>query len=204
MLFSFSFIGCLEYQLVDGGNLPWGGGEETVNTTDSAGDSATEQDCDSWVWWADNDGDGYGWVSSDVQHTNGMGSSANFVGYGCGPWDRPAAPSHDDCLDSDATIHPYAEEIIGDGVDQDCNGKDQGREDCASGAVCGYFQVSLWPDVPQEDCDATAAALEAAVANGSVWWEVNGAETLHTITVLYEPLCPCVSAFGVCEIWVRP
>jgi hypothetical protein len=39
-----------------------------------------------------------------------------------------SCPDSSDCNDQDASIHPYANEICGDGIDQDCNGRD---ESCA-------------------------------------------------------------------------
>jgi len=36
-----------------------------------------------------------------------------------------SCPDSSDCDDSDESIHPFANEICGDGIDQDCNGRDE-------------------------------------------------------------------------------
>ncbi|MDO5656566.1 MAG: choice-of-anchor J domain-containing protein [Flavobacteriaceae bacterium] len=76
-----------------------------------------EDDCDPYdasittgsTWYADADGDGYGdaavWI---VACTQPQGFVANNL----------------DCNDADATIHPNAYDISGDGIDQDCDGID--------------------------------------------------------------------------------
>jgi hypothetical protein len=76
--------------------------------TETAADGI-DQDCDGKdLCYEDLDGDGYGGVSrleSDC-------ASAGMVG------------RDDDCNDSNAAVHPGAEEILTDGVDQDCDGGD--------------------------------------------------------------------------------
>ncbi len=102
-----------------------------------------DEDCDGLVddddpdvtgqiaGWADLDGDGYGDDDTVVLACDGDGFS-----------DEPG-----DCDDHDDGIHPDAEEICGDGVDNDCNGdKGQcrwaGEQDSAAAEALVYGDVS--------------------------------------------------------------
>ncbi|MCB9744627.1 MAG: FG-GAP repeat protein [Alphaproteobacteria bacterium] len=64
---------------------------------------------ETYTWYADADGDGYGelddaLVSGDASPPEGYSAEAG------------------DCDDGDAGVYPGAEEICGDGIDQDCDG----------------------------------------------------------------------------------
>ncbi len=98
-----------------------------------------DQDCDGEVdegvktaYYIDADGDGYGDAASVVEAcTQPQGT----------------VTGSDDCDDTDATIHPGAEEVCGDGIDQDCSGHDLG---CSGEDVDGDGYTEL-----DGDCDDT-------------------------------------------------
>jgi hypothetical protein len=73
-----------------------------------------DQDCDGYDLlgcYEDLDGDGFG--------------STNFVYDGDGICDEPGrTDTPGDCSDTDGTAYPGAFELVGDGVDQDCDGRE--------------------------------------------------------------------------------
>tara|TARA_R110001592_G_scaffold110878_3_gene307587 strand:- start:2071 stop:6963 length:4893 start_codon:yes stop_codon:yes gene_type:complete len=78
-------------------------------------DDGIDQDCDGYdlrTWYKDTDGDGFG--DSDQKFLHNL-QNANYV------------LKNNDCDDTQitgATIYPGADEIIDDGIDQDCDGFD--------------------------------------------------------------------------------
>ncbi len=88
----------------------------TVNPdgTEVCGDTL-DNDCnggvdDGEIWYIDSDGDGFG----DTNNTVVTCTPSNTL------TDIP-----DDCDDTDASIYPSAQEVLLDGVDQDCDGADR-------------------------------------------------------------------------------
>jgi len=114
-----------------------------------------DQDCDgedSFKWYADEDGDGYG-NSKDTQITNLQ--PENYVANGA------------DCDDTNGLINPGATEIGGNFVDEDCNGHAllKWYRDL-DGDGWGNTDVFAWFDVPETnysllpgDCDDTDASI---------------------------------------------
>jgi hypothetical protein len=79
-------------------------------------DDGIDQDCDGKdgsLCYSDGDQDGYGRVVKTVPAGTCTGAQVSELG--------------DDCRDADPASHPGATEIVGDGIDQDCSGKDSVR-----------------------------------------------------------------------------
>ncbi|MCP4915284.1 MAG: hypothetical protein GY913_00025 [Proteobacteria bacterium] len=90
--------------------------DEVCDDTDNDCDEAVDEDAvDAPTWYADDDDDGF---TSEVSVTDCLPPS----GYS-------AASGLVDCDDADPSIHPAAEDVPGDGIDQDCDGLDASRAD---------------------------------------------------------------------------
>jgi hypothetical protein len=76
--------------------------------------NAEDDDCDGFtdeallaIWWVDADGDSFGDPSTGIETCD---PADGYVGRG------------EDCDDTDGTVNPNADEVCGDGHDNDCNG----------------------------------------------------------------------------------
>lgn len=87
--------------------------DNNANVNPSAIDvagSGVDANCDGqYVWYLDNDGDGYG---------SAMTVSSNHSSPGIGE-----SATHDDCNDSNGLINPSAIDVAGSGVDANCDGQ---------------------------------------------------------------------------------
>ena len=79
----------------------------------------------------------------------------------------------EDCNDSEASINAGAQEICGDGVDQDCNGSDLNCFSDVTFTPCGQSGIS-GPSQAQCDSAYSGTSLEGLVnlANGMQLWTV--------------------------------
>jgi len=98
------------------------GAEEYCDAVDRDCDGTVgqdEPDIETVTWYLDSDLDGYGDEAVSIE------DCAFLAGY---------ARSAGDCDDGAAEVNPEAEEICGDGVDQDCSGADLACPDTGLGA----------------------------------------------------------------------
>ena len=81
------------------------------------------------VWYVDADGDGYGYDFTSITACVQPNGYYVTVGY--------------DCDDSDAAINPGAVDVVGDGIDSDCDGDD--AQPTSPTLLSGYANANTFP-----------------------------------------------------------
>ena len=97
----------------------WGDCDDTDSTVHPDGTetcNGVDDDCDDTIddgvllpWYGDADGDGYG--------------APGVATYACEPPEGMVGDGTD-CNDTNAAVHPGADEVVQDGIDDDCSGRD--------------------------------------------------------------------------------
>jgi hypothetical protein len=124
------------------------GADEYCNSYDDDCDGVVDESdaVDAGSWYVDSDGDGYGDPTTTVE--------------GCS---QPSYSSTDnsDCDDSMASVHPGATEVWYDGIDQDCDGNDDDRDEDGYGIEDDCDEdnpyvnpgaTEVWYDGVDQDC----------------------------------------------------
>ncbi len=128
-------------------------GLSSADMTTISGSGFLGASCDGL---GDADGDGYDDVAVGAY---GVSSNAGavYVFSGCADADGDGYCGSDDCDDSDATIYSGATETVGDGVDQNCDGK----ETCYTDADNDGYRVSTSRTSTDTDCTDSGEATSA-------------------------------------------
>jgi uncharacterized protein (TIGR02145 family) len=165
---------------------------QSYNASGSSGYSNIEYfDLSSDIWYQDSDGDGYGSSSSSLS------TSTQPYGY---------VSNKTDCNDNDASIHPSATEIAGDGIDQDCNGSDlavsktyyldsdgDGYGDSSSSTDSTSQPTGYVSDNTDcDDIDATIYPGATEIAGDAIDQDCNGSDLAAS-----KPTCGAYVAPGV-------
>ena len=140
------------------------GAEEACNEIDDDCDDSVDEGLELTVWYVDADGDEF---EDDDEDTN-VEACAQPDGY---------AAASGDCDDEDLAINPHADDVLGDGVDSDCD-----QLDCAAGTLDGAHFAACPGAYPYLDArlacktgDHELASIRSADENGYVGGLMNDA-----------------------------
>ncbi|MCB9694911.1 MAG: hypothetical protein H6736_24140 [Alphaproteobacteria bacterium] len=161
-------------------------------------DDGIDQDCsgaDTVTCFVDGDGDGYR-LTTTVLAADGDCDD---------PGEAPASTPMGDCDDTAADVHLEASEVVGDGVDQDCDGGDACYADAdddghRTDAVVLSADLDCddvgeaGPSVPSDDCDdahadALPGGLEAGSCDDGVDQDCDGSIDCADTACSAEPSC---------------
>lgn len=83
------------------------------NTSEFSAEVTVTGNCEMAIWYADADGDGFGIDAAESNIESCTTPEGAYVS------------RSGDCDDTDAAIHPDAEDVPDDGIDQNCDGQDE-------------------------------------------------------------------------------
>ena len=136
---------------------------ETCDSVDNDCDGTTDEDdaIDAGTWYADADADGHGNPNST---TNACAQPGGYV------------PSSDDCDDGTSSINPSATETWYDGVDQDCDGRDddQDGDSLLLADDCNDTDATSTAIADDADCDGSLTADDCNDSDAAVYPDANG------------------------------
>jgi hypothetical protein len=136
-------------------------GSETCNDIDDDCDGDVDEGAaDGTYWYLDGDGDGHGsmWETDTYLHCNQVPGSVAISG---------------DCNDADRNIHPGAQEITNNGVDENCDDIDIDLEACMAGFDSATLFAGAQPELESEEL-----AWSGTLADGGVTvatWDIDEA-----------------------------
>jgi len=151
----------------DGDAARYPGADERCDATDWDCDGDPLLDAvDATAWWADGDNDGFG--------------AGDTLAVQCDPPDPDAVPRDlalEDCAPGDGSIHPGADEVAYDGIDQDCDGEDlvdvdnDGFVGGPEGVDCDDTSPLVHPD-QDESCNGVDDDCDGIIDEGvaTLWY----------------------------------
>ena len=165
------------------------GGVYTCQPPALTGWASNSDDCNdgnptigsSGDWWADTDGDGYGsgdLLGIDSCYSPGDGYAPVWRGEDCGP--------------TDDTIHPNAEEICEDEIDQDCDLEDDPCETCANIRI----ETTVWGNEITFEIGTPPTASEVCECTGGC---SGGPYSDYTVTDYYACWTPGACFFRAAD-----
>lgn len=140
------------------------GAPEQCDHLDNDCDEVIDEDpIDPLTWYVDADNDGYGDPDS--------WAVACFEGAG-------VAGNGDDCDDANPLVNPGMEEVWYDGIDQDCDRRDDDRDGDGYGVAvdCDDLRPEAWPGAPElrndldDDCDGWPESADRD-GDGLIDWD---------------------------------
>ena len=131
--------GAAEFAVARFGSYGIGASDGRIRWSSGGSEDLYANENEGLVLLPDLDGDGYGaaiLASDDTLSLRPAIADADGDGL------SPADPHFADCDDTDAAVHPFADEVWDDGIDQDC---DETDASAAVGPECETFRT--WEDV---------------------------------------------------------